>query len=640
MKTIITAFLAIHAVVFANVYLELAPGCTTVGNTVTVNIISSDSMPWCRYLVIRNAYGCTSYIITKHKGLPGIITPIEGTNYYPYPPDDIFYLCSEQSPGILPTGIYYSISFTMFAQFVTVELYDESFEYPLNQLTITPPLDPSVSAHAGGPYVIYKDGSVILNGSGSTSCGMNIDDYIWEIDGFYVGSGQTVTIDYINLPEALKLPGTHNVKLRVSGIYSFEPEPLMAWDENETTLEAVRSFDITSPAIGDAWNSGGLHLIQWDTLGNVANVKIEYSVDGESNWTLIVQTANSGSYNWIVPKHASQNCRIRITDVADSRVIKTSELFTIYECTLLSDLNNDCFVNLEDFSILASKWLSCGDPFDFECVQYLDNRFILTSTVINDYGGTIYPTSDIYDVNEIVNLTANPDLGYAVKAWTGTDNDASTSNTNTVTMTSNKTIMLEFEVISHEVIVTTADGLGADGGVSNDYTQGPAFLLGTDMNAQLRRYDGSRARAVILRFDVHGVDKDISGVTLSFTTSLANRERTLNIYVLTDDSLDNWNEANLCYNTAPGLIHEGEIGYTLNYITIDESKWTLTGTMPISEAVGLNTYSIDPDIIVNDGNGLLTLLLYTSTSDTTAYWYVVMKESINNPPTLTISKAH
>ena len=92
------------------------------------------------------------------------------------------------------------------------------------------------------------------------------------------------------------------------------------------------------------------------------------------------------------------------------------------------------------------------------------------------------------------------------------------------------------------IIVTTAVGSGADGGVSNDSNQGPTWVGGLSTTAPIRNYDGTRAKATVLRFDVRGVGGDRSGATLSFTTTSAVRDRTLNIWYLTDDSLDNWNE--------------------------------------------------------------------------------------------------
>ncbi|MHC4543549.1 MAG: right-handed parallel beta-helix repeat-containing protein, partial [Planctomycetota bacterium] len=47
--------------------------------------------------------------------------------------------------------------------------------------------------------------------------------------------------------------------------------------------------------------------------------------------------------------------------------------------------------------------------------------------------------------SNVITLTAYPDLGYKVKKWTGTNDDTSTSRYNTVTMTEDKYVTIEFE---------------------------------------------------------------------------------------------------------------------------------------------------------------------------------------------------
>jgi len=77
------------------------------------------------------------------------------------------------------------------------------------------------------------------------------------------------------------------------------------------------SISVTSPNGGESWHAGSTHNITWSTSGDVGPVKIEYSLDGGSNWNTIVgSTVNSGSYAWTVPILPSTNCRVRISQVA------------------------------------------------------------------------------------------------------------------------------------------------------------------------------------------------------------------------------------------------------------------------------------------------------------------------------------
>jgi hypothetical protein len=74
-------------------------------------------------------------------------------------------------------------------------------------------------------------------------------------------------------------------------------------------------------------------------------------------------------------------------------------------------------------------------------------KFTLAASVVGG-NGSIAPASGTYDKGSVVTLTASPDSGYQVKAWTGTDNDTSKDNSNTITMSANRSITVEFQQIS------------------------------------------------------------------------------------------------------------------------------------------------------------------------------------------------
>ncbi|MHC4125604.1 MAG: hypothetical protein ACYSRR_04005, partial [Planctomycetota bacterium] len=93
-----------------------------------------------------------------------------------------------------------------------------------------------------------------------------------------------------------------------------------------------------------------------------------YSDNNGLDWTAIDTVANVDSYPWLVPDINSNQCLVDISDVNYPATEDVSDnVFRIYICTLGYDLNHDCFVNLLDFSLLASEWLQCGDPCDPQC---------------------------------------------------------------------------------------------------------------------------------------------------------------------------------------------------------------------------------------------------------------------------------
>ncbi len=69
--------------------------------------------------------------------------------------------------------------------------------------------------------------------------------------------------------------------------------------------------------------------------------------------------------------------------------------------------------------------------------------FKMTIRVIGK-NGSIWPTGGTYPQNLIVELIAQPDPGYTVKKWTGTDDDVSTAMTNHVKINEDKTVTVEF----------------------------------------------------------------------------------------------------------------------------------------------------------------------------------------------------
>ncbi len=70
-------------------------------------------------------------------------------------------------------------------------------------------------------------------------------------------------------------------------------------------------------------------------------------------------------------------------------------------------------------------------------------QYQLSASVTGGHG-SISPTSGTYNEGTVVTLTATPATGYRVHGWSGTNNNGSTANTNTVTMNSNRSVTVQF----------------------------------------------------------------------------------------------------------------------------------------------------------------------------------------------------
>lgn len=127
---------------------------------------------------------------------------------------------------------------------------------------------------------------------------------------------------------------------------------------------------ILYPNGGEMLQAGAAADVSWQSSGPVIDtVRLEYSVDDGGNWDVIIsETANTGLYDWDpIPAENSDQCLIRVSDVGGSGANDVSDgVFTIFECSeaLIADLNGDCFVDMEDFTLFCQQWLEGGNPYD------------------------------------------------------------------------------------------------------------------------------------------------------------------------------------------------------------------------------------------------------------------------------------
>jgi beta-lactamase superfamily II metal-dependent hydrolase/chitodextrinase len=98
-----------------------------------------------------------------------------------------------------------------------------------------------------------------------------------------------------------------------------------------TSAPPVRSLTVTSPNGGESWSGGSSQAITW-TSSNVSNVKLEYTLNNGTSWTVIASSvaASTGSYTWTVPNTGSTQARVRATDALNGTPVDTSNAtFTI-----------------------------------------------------------------------------------------------------------------------------------------------------------------------------------------------------------------------------------------------------------------------------------------------------------------------
>ncbi|HYI00130.1 lamin tail domain-containing protein, partial [Hyalangium sp.] len=114
-----------------------------------------------------------------------------------------------------------------------------------------------------------------------------------------------------------------------------------------TTASPVRSLAVTSPNGGESWSGGNSRAITWAS-SNVSNVKLEYTLNNGTAWTVIASSvaASTGSYSWVLPNTASTQARVRASDALNGTPVDTSDgVFTITSSSPATVILNEILAN-------------------------------------------------------------------------------------------------------------------------------------------------------------------------------------------------------------------------------------------------------------------------------------------------------
>jgi len=105
----------------------------------------------------------------------------------------------------------------------------------------------------------------------------------------------------------------------------------LAWYEVTGSNGELSSITLTAPDGGESLTPGALFDIIWTSTGSIANVKLEYSINGGSTYDIIIDTTpNDGAHTWTLPAVNSSAMLVRVSDAADGVPIDVSNsVFTI-----------------------------------------------------------------------------------------------------------------------------------------------------------------------------------------------------------------------------------------------------------------------------------------------------------------------
>src|SRR5262249_44954534 len=89
------------------------------------------------------------------------------------------------------------------------------------------------------------------------------------------------------------------------------------------------SVTVISPNGGESLPGGGVRNITWAS-SNVAHVRLENTLDGGANWTVIASgLASPGGFAWTPPTTRTSAARVRVSDMASTATDQSDGTFTI-----------------------------------------------------------------------------------------------------------------------------------------------------------------------------------------------------------------------------------------------------------------------------------------------------------------------
>ena len=197
-------------------------------------------------------------------------------------------------------------------------------------------------------------------------------------------------------------------------------------------VSGIPEIELLTPVDNGVWNASSDNFITWESAF-IADVRIEFSSDNGGSWADVIAeiSANTRSFEWEAPAVVSDQCLIRISDVANPAIFSMNETpFTLCNLNLMSP---NGFETFRTGSNVAVSWesefvgdLSCsyqteenGDWIVFAEDVSSDNQIVYwtpeEATIwckikINDM---LYP--EVYDISDfkffVIRLDLNAPIG-------------------------------------------------------------------------------------------------------------------------------------------------------------------------------------------------------------------------------------
>jgi sugar lactone lactonase YvrE/lysophospholipase L1-like esterase len=178
----------------------------------------------------------------------------------------------------------------------------------------------------GRLYVVEENNNrvMIFNDAGTLPNGANADYVIGQVDFTSNAAPDPPSATSLATPRAI------TVESAVGRLWVAD------WANNrvlryDVSLGSAPTLTLTSPNGGEDWLVGSQHSITW-TAANVAQVRLEVSVDNGGAWQTIAEPVDATlqTYAWTVPNTPTAQALVRVTAVENGAVSDASNaVFTI-----------------------------------------------------------------------------------------------------------------------------------------------------------------------------------------------------------------------------------------------------------------------------------------------------------------------
>lgn len=200
------------------------------------------------------------------------------------------------------------------------------------------------------------------------------------------------------------------------------------YDSSESVF-TITKLAITSPDGGEIWQAGSNQNITWDVSSHVASLRIEYTTNNGSSWSVISTstTASTGSYAWTIPSTlSSTTAKVRINVVGATTIADTSSAsFKIGWIVVTSPNGGENIVSGKRKTITWSSSSSITNVrIDYSLAGDSSYSTIVTDTV-NAGSYSWYIPQDIYSSDVRVRIS---DASSALNIFDKSDTSFTISN--------------------------------------------------------------------------------------------------------------------------------------------------------------------------------------------------------------------